>query len=271
MKVMSGVLGDLWHQDLNQSLWTLIAQAWTTIRDEVGDNKARRDEFFNVLFDHLPIPSPATYLEDHGLSVKMNEAGVLTLERLPHPPLVQSLVSAGLVSPTLSAEDLVAFAQCHGYALGYKPDMNASSGTFLGRSVQQRNKSFQVPAYATFPDPKIRVTKNKKRRFELQTRTTASNLRAEINNVHMAESSNEAPADDVTAVSSGRDEFYYGIATFAVNTMLSPKTDTASPLHHVAPEPMVTYTNNTILPNWNPFSLGADPDATLPSFDESFA
>jgi hypothetical protein len=176
MMAMSGVLGDLWRQDLNQSLWALIAQAWTAIRDQVGDVKARRDEFFQVLFDHLPIPSPATYLEDHGLSVKMNEAGVLTLEHLPNPPMVQSLVSAGLISPTLSSEELIVLAQGQGFALDYKPGMNASSATFLGRSVQQRNDQRQVPAYATFPDPRIRVTKNKKRRFELQTRTTESNF-----------------------------------------------------------------------------------------------
>lgn len=192
MKVISAVLGELWRNDLNQPLWALIAQAWTMVRDQVGDVKARRDEFFRILCDHLPIPSPITYLEDHGWNIKMNEEGALGLERLPNPPLVQSLASAGLISSTLSAEELIVLAQDQGYAMDYKPDLNASSGTFLGRSPQQ------LPAYATFPDPKARAAKNKKHRFELRARMegTVANLQADIAHAHMIDDLHTALFDE---------------------------------------------------------------------------
>jgi hypothetical protein len=271
MKSMSGVLGALWHQDENQQLWAIMSQAWTIVRDQVGDgSKARRDEFFLILLQKLPIPSPATYLEDHGWKVNMNEAGFLTLERVPNPPPVQSINAAGT-----SVEELVAYVLDSGFAGGHKVKLNASLATFLGGSTQQDANGapqWQTPAYAKFPDPKIRVAEKKKRRFEMRTIANpkgGARLHSEVQDAHMTYPSNEVRVNEPAVVVNEPNAVNGPFAHFSATSTMQQDAPSAGPSSNISSTSMANYTTPPIEGSYNAFRAGANQHATLPPFDSA--
>jgi len=276
MMSLSPALGKLWKQDANQPLWTLMAKAWTLIRDQVGSVEAPRDEFFKILCPALHIPSPATYLEDHGWKVDLNEAGVAVLMRIPDAPPVQSLVNAGLVDPTLSVHDLISYAKDSGYAVNYKPEHNTTSSTFLGLSSQQDTKQAdhqQVPAHAMVSDHDIRVAEKKKRRAKQQTGNKSSavqSLQAQIAVAHDVNTYNNGPAYEPRFIDEESAQIYDNIAALMIANLTQQDTETARSTSNTVAQPVENPMNDPVMPGWKPFRLGADEDVTLPQFDPAY-
>ncbi|KAF2820003.1 hypothetical protein CC86DRAFT_255634, partial [Ophiobolus disseminans] len=175
MKACSPSLSLLWNQDANQQLWDLMAKAYTIMRDQ---EKLSCKDFMNSVGPALNIPSPATYLEDHGWKFTLLEVDEIQLVRMPDALPVQSLVSAGLVDPAISVDDILRCAQFKGPSSGYKPEQYATS-TFLGHSIQQAPEQAdqrQAPVHTMLSVHDIRVAEKKNRRAKLQTGKRSSTI-----------------------------------------------------------------------------------------------
>nr|Q9Y8D1.1 RecName: Full=Mating-type protein MAT-1 [Curvularia cymbopogonis]AAD33445.1 mating type protein MAT-1 [Curvularia cymbopogonis] len=131
MKKLSNLISLLWDRDPNKSLWSLMAKAWSNIRDQVGKDQAPLDEFFDIICSHLKLPDPASYLDLHGWILIVNDQG--------DPTLVESIdsksasVGSSHIDLALSVEDIIAFVRNAGYAPTYIPNDNITSPTFLGQ------------------------------------------------------------------------------------------------------------------------------------------
>ncbi|USP82654.1 Mating-type protein MAT-1 [Curvularia clavata] len=133
MKKLSNLISLLWDRDPNKSLWSLMARAWSNIRDQVGKDQAPLDAFFNLICPHLKLPDPASYLDLHGWILVVNQEG--------DPTLVESIdsksasVGSSYIDLALSVEDIITFVRKAGYAPAYIPITNDTSPTFLGQSA----------------------------------------------------------------------------------------------------------------------------------------
>jgi hypothetical protein len=174
MKTLSNLLGQMWEADPNKSIWSLITKAWSTIRDQIGKDEAPLDQFLRIVCPQLNIASPETYLDLQRWNLSINEAGVPVLSRDCETP--PSSFTTGLGNMTLSVEEIIALSQDSGYAQGYKPELNASTPTFLGRPPNQGTEkntqaNASTQAGATVPD--YRVAARNKRRAKRQSATQA--------------------------------------------------------------------------------------------------
>nr|Q9Y8C7.1 RecName: Full=Mating-type protein MAT-1 [Curvularia ellisii]AAD33449.1 mating type protein MAT-1 [Curvularia ellisii] len=139
MKKLSNLISLLWEGDPNKSLWSLMAKAWSNIRDQVGKDQAPLDEFFGIICPHLELPDPAYYLDLHGWSLGVNQEGDPTLLRIIDSK--PASIGIGHINLALSVEDIITFVQKAGFAPTYTPDANDTSPTFLGQSL---SSTFEV-------------------------------------------------------------------------------------------------------------------------------
>jgi hypothetical protein len=135
MKKISFYMGQLWEQEPDKPLWTLMAKAWSAIRDQVGKANAPLDEFFEIVCTHLNILPPQFYLEGQGWKVEYDGDGMPTLTHDPTSSLSASL-GYGFKGDTLSMEEITSVCLDRGYGIGYVSDENAASPTFLGYNIQ---------------------------------------------------------------------------------------------------------------------------------------
>jgi hypothetical protein len=159
MKKLSTLLSQLWEADPNKPLWSLMAKAWSAMRDQLGKANVPLDKFFDIICPRLNLPSPDTYLEDQGwkLHVHQGESPILSRDLSVQP---SASFGAGIGDMTLSVEDITSICQTAGYAQYYMSDRNTTSSTFLGRSVEQQARASGQEA---------RVTQRNKRRNKRET------------------------------------------------------------------------------------------------------
>ncbi|KAH9866459.1 hypothetical protein IAQ61_008464 [Plenodomus lingam] len=136
MKLLSQPIGMIWEVDPNKSLWSLMAKAWSLIRDQIGKNNAPLDEFFAIVCPILNIPSRETYLEYHGWTLTIDKEGAPTLSR--NDAFEVTPVRSQATETPLSVDDIINFAKAGGYALGYVADANTVSATFLSHQARER-------------------------------------------------------------------------------------------------------------------------------------
>nr|AML61199.1 mating type protein MAT-1 [Curvularia lunata] len=138
MKKLSNLISLLWDADPNKSLWSLMAKAWSNIRDQVGKDQAPLDEFFGLICPHLELPDPASYLDLHGWTLVVNQEGDPTLIR----NMDSKFASAGIghIDLALSVEDIITFVQKAGFALDYVHNPDDTSPTFLGELINSPSK-----------------------------------------------------------------------------------------------------------------------------------
>jgi hypothetical protein len=173
MKKLSYLLGQLWEVDPNKPLWSLMAKAWSEMRDQCGKANVPLDEFFDIICPRLNLPSPDTYLEDQGWKIDLTQGESPILSR---DQSVQPSASFGtrFGDMTLSVEDITSICQTAGYALDYKPDRNTTSPTFLGRSVEHATQKTSQQGAEHGQD--ARVTKRNKRRSNRETARQCSSV-----------------------------------------------------------------------------------------------
>ncbi|KAH9868249.1 CDK-activating kinase assembly factor mat1 [Plenodomus biglobosus] len=141
MKLLSQPIGMIWEADPNKSLWSLMAKAWSTIRDQIGKDNAPLDQFFGIVCPFLNMPTQETYLELHGWTLTVNKEGVPSLSR--DESFEPAPVRSEATETPLSVEDIITYAKNKGYAADYVTDPNAASATFLSvheSRVRARNK-----------------------------------------------------------------------------------------------------------------------------------
>ena len=246
MKKLSGLIGALRDCDPNKSLWSLMTKAWSTIRDQVGKDKAPLDHFFSIICPYLNIPSPEEYLQRLGWNFFIDRNGAPAISRdqddLPHPSEV------GAEATALSVEDIIDYCQDMGYAQGYVADQNLASSTFLGHTASMRQ----------------RLAVKKQRRAQRQV-ARDTGMAAEVQEQWL----NAAIADGFR-IPDNRNEMH----SFArecdsadqafYNNLESALTDQEM----ITDDDAVKQSQDTAFNfNEDPFRVGANHGATLPVFD----
>jgi hypothetical protein len=251
MKKLSHPIGQLWEYEPDKPVWTLMTKAWSVIRDQVGKDNAPLDQFFQIVCAHLNILTPEKYLEGRGWTVEFTEEGMPTLSRDSATASTAS-ISNNFSGMTLSVEDIIKVCQSAGYANNYVPDQNATSPTFLGRSVQD-----------------MRQAARNKRRVKRQTAKESGAAAALKQDIRFT--------DEVLTASLPQElerpeqtQFYQGLSELLSSYNTNVPVDAAGYSNNstVAPTAPVMNNSNTPVPTFmNAFRLGADSDATLPPFD----
>jgi hypothetical protein len=287
MKKLSNLLGQLWEADPNKSLWSLMAKAWSAMRDQLGKANVPLDKFFDIICPRLNLPSPDTYLQDQGwkLDVNSGESPILSRDYSVQP---SASFSAGIGDMPLSVEDITSICQTAGYAQYYMPDLNTTSSTFLGRSVEQQ---------AAASGQGARVTKRNNRRNKRETARQSGAmpmLREQIGNAHGIDTGSPSRAIEPSGTVAESTQFYNQLASLLSNGMAQDQNQTNQlpvqdqnhtdqfPFQHQNQIGQHPDQGNTAIfaasdaslhvsTHWNAFRLGADENATLPPFDLSNA
>jgi hypothetical protein len=274
MKTLSNLLGQLWEQDPNKTLWSLMAKAWSAMRDQIGKKKVPLDQFFQIICPYLNILSPDTYLERHGWNFKINEEGTPTLSHNPTSRSSESS-SVGFTDTTLSVEDIISVCQSMGYAQDYIPDHSATSPTFLAGSTLQsvENMSQQqlsTPAKGSVQN--MRVTARNKRRAKRQTARESGGMPAleqQIINAHDVATDSMHQEDDRRGIELDTNEFYQHFTAMLAEHNAQGQTQIFGQPSDTASALATTNSSLPVMTDFGAFRLGADENATLPPFGAS--
>lgn len=290
MKKLSYLVGLLWEADPNKVLWSLIAKAWSTIRDQIGKDRAPLDQFYAIICPHLNIPGPETYLLVLGWSVSVNEEGDPTISR--DGSSMSPCVGIAVADIALSVEDIIAYVQSMGYANSYVANANNASATFLGHSVNftGQKSNFALAATSTAAmstDPRI-IAKQKRRakRDFARVYGDRAGLERDILNAHRHEAARAGEPLPERYPTPGPPDYgpnpFYDQLTGAFDGQVldvqdnpdlfaeAALIDATSVSDDIHPEVMEDIAlNTTFYPtDFDAFRPGADEDATLSAFDD---
>ncbi|KAJ9665861.1 hypothetical protein H2201_003985 [Coniosporium apollinis] len=112
-KAISGLMTKMWKEDPFKAKWTVLAAAYSAIRDNVDKSDAPLDEFLRISAPYIGIIEPGAYLELLGWKTTKLEGDVGALVRVFTPDL--NSFDASLRTSNLSVEDLAD----HCYEVGY--------------------------------------------------------------------------------------------------------------------------------------------------------
>jgi hypothetical protein len=259
----SGPISKMWNEDPNQSVWALIARAWSMIRDQLSERslpQAPLQEFVNVICPYLNIPSPAIYMEGMGWELDVDAEGSPSLTRV-FTTTAESF-DVGVQNATLSVQDIISYCQSVGFAQDYVFDTTVASSTFFAHSAdtttgKNRTKRTTIPTLGCLRNERV-AGRNKRRNKRQNIRNTdiALAMQRQIATTHITELSTPMLEDIVPAYNGPlRDDgqFYQDLTAFLLSNFPQPIFDTA------------TITNETSV-DTGAFRAGADEHVTLPSW-----
>jgi hypothetical protein len=266
MKLISGPISVIWEFDPNKSLWSLIAKAWSTIRDQVGKDNAPLHKFFGIVCPYLNIPSPQEYLQRLGWNLVINEKGVPTIERDPFAPL--RACDVGAETAALSVEDLIGYCQSSGYAPQYVHDQDLTSSTFLGHNLSMTASAAKRLAAKKKRRAQRKIGRDTGFAADLQDQMLHANTFdspkiAQDGNVHHILDERDT-ADDLDDENALNAFLHEQLASAFPGAMTSFSSDATVYSQDTAASTSYDASNSANL-NWNgnPFRAGADPLATL--------
>jgi hypothetical protein len=264
MKKLSNLVGQLWEKDPNKSIWSLLAKAWSTMRDQIGKDNVPLDHFFHIICPYLNIPSPDTYLELQGWNLEINAEGSPTLSRDPDSESIAS-PSAGFIDTTLSVEDIISVCQTMGYAQDYVPGPNTTSPTFLARSTRGSVQDLRVAAR----------NKRREKRKTARESSAAMALRQEVENAHNVFSDSSFHHDDQNATGGVSTDFHNRLTELLTDPHAINNIVAQGQLHgYIAPSQTAASRQQQLSglymqADYSAFRTGADENATLPPFGAS--
>nr|APB08864.1 mating type protein [Neofusicoccum vitifusiforme]APB08865.1 mating type protein [Neofusicoccum vitifusiforme] len=113
-KNRSGFVRTLWEVEMTKAKWTILAKAYSNIRDEVGTENAPMDKFLNIACPHIGIVARDTYLHTFGWELISDESGSRLARRsVPDP----ASFPQGFLTTNVSTEDMIGFVRASGYGL----------------------------------------------------------------------------------------------------------------------------------------------------------
>ena len=262
----SGPISMMWKQDPNESVWILIAKAWSMIRDQLSEHSlppASLQEFVNIICPYLNIPSPAVYMEGMGWEFKVSADGSQTLTRI-FTTTAESF-DVGVQNATLSVQDIISYCQSVGYAQDYVPGTTVASSTFLARSANtttgtNTSKRTTLPILGCLRNERI-AGRNKRRNKRQNIRNTgiAPAMQRQIATTHITEQpvpmlEDVVPAYDGPAYDDG--QFYDELTTFLMTNCPQPGINEAA-------------ITDEMFADTGAFRAGADEYAILPPWDST--
>ncbi|KAJ4983497.1 hypothetical protein SVAN01_11012 [Stagonosporopsis vannaccii] len=275
MKKISNLMGIMWEADPNKSMWSLLAKAWSTIRDQIGKDKAPLDQFLRLLSSHLNLPSPELYLDYCGWELKVNAEGNPILLKGTSQSL--NATSAGIAGMALSVEDIMKYCQVMGYATEFTPGPETHSPTFLAQSRNDKSATAKSQTHFASSAHEARIELRDKRRAKKQNVRANATAQALQQQITYAHNMTEPDVHDQDAAFFGLSEsmeFYdelAGILTDHLGRNQQGIADTSSNFAGASSD--LVASGGPIPTDWTDsgaFRLGADEEATLPSFDPAY-
>ncbi|KAL4987050.1 mating-type protein MAT alpha 1-domain-containing protein [Aspergillus falconensis] len=108
-KSKSGILRFLWQNDPFKAKWTILAKAYSIIRDE-HDDEVSLESFLTLNAELIGVIQPDRYLDAMGWELTLNDQQQYTMARVKSPVAMEAQLSAHF-----SVDDLIK----HCYATGY--------------------------------------------------------------------------------------------------------------------------------------------------------
>ncbi|OAL57031.1 MAT1-1-1 mating-type protein [Pyrenochaeta sp. DS3sAY3a] len=263
MKKISNLMGVMWEKDQNKPLWSLLAKAWSTIRDQIGKEKAPLAQFLSIICPQVKMIPPEEYLERCGWHLYMDETNTPALFQELNPDL--QTFSAEFADSTLSVEDIINYCQSTGYAQEYVADTTTTSSTFLAPAT---NASIHEERVAARNKRRARRQNNRQNGIRLELHDEIAKAHA-VADAGLATTPYDIPA--VAAMENEHDIFYHHLSEIvAAGNMGEPHEISAGvPSEFVHDEHLLP--SGTPPLHWDDldaaFRDGADEDATLPSFE----
>lgn len=118
-KDISGFLTFLWQTDPFKAKWSILAKAYSVIRDHEGKEKAPLDGFLSINANFIGIIEPGSYLVMLGWQIAADGDGQIVLRR-EFEVNVNSL-DVHLLTTNASVNDVVRNSYLHGYITGAGP------------------------------------------------------------------------------------------------------------------------------------------------------
>jgi len=118
-KDISGFLTFLWQTDPFKAKWSILAKAYSVIRDHEGKEKAPLDGFLSINANFIGIIDPGSYLVMLGWQIAADGDGQIVLRR-EFEVNVNSL-DVHLLTTNASVNDVVCNSYLHGYIVGGRP------------------------------------------------------------------------------------------------------------------------------------------------------
>lgn len=123
-KDISTILQNLWRLDPFKAKWTILAKAFSVIRDDKGKKNASLDTFLAISAPFVDIVQPTNYLAIMGfqLTIVNNQA---TLSQQPNYSI--NTINHRLLTTTRSVSDVVDNCCSHGYFTEIRTDAGPSN------------------------------------------------------------------------------------------------------------------------------------------------
>lgn len=281
MKKVSNLMGVMWEEDPNKSLWSLMAKAWSIIRDQVGKDNAPLNQFFQIMCPCLSIPPPEVYLEFCGWTLGIDKDGNPAVSKpasqRPKP------LGTGIAAMGISVDDIIKRCQYVGYAQGLTISTETKSPTFLaqpGNATSPPVIPQTQPAVPTFETRLAARNDRRARRGTARDTGVAADLRQQVTNAH---NMHVADPDDYVS-DSGDDEpmqIHSDLARVLANHHMGQTLQeiTGEPFgllaagqaqHDIAGESFDFLAAGdpimTDWTDWDAYRLSADENASLPNF-----
>ncbi|KAL4922172.1 mating-type protein MAT alpha 1-domain-containing protein [Aspergillus aurantiobrunneus] len=139
-KSRSGILRFLWQNDPFKAKWTILAKAYSIIRDE-HDTQVSLVSFLALNAELIGILEPDRYLDTMGWELTLNDQQQYTMARIKSPVATEAQLSTNC-----SVDDLIK----HCYATGYVTEDKPKKGT----------QTCHAPVMAFATQPTLVVHKN---------------------------------------------------------------------------------------------------------------
>ncbi|KAL4744998.1 hypothetical protein BDW72DRAFT_211883 [Aspergillus terricola var. indicus] len=132
-KSKSGILRFLWQNDPFKAKWTILAKAYSIIRDK-HDDEVSLESFLTLNAELIGVTQPDRYLDAMGWELTLNDQQQYTMARVKNPVATEAQLSTHF-----SVDDLIK----HCYATGYVTEDK--------RKKEIRGHNAPVMAFATQP------------------------------------------------------------------------------------------------------------------------
>nr|APB08862.1 mating type protein [Neofusicoccum eucalyptorum] len=159
-KDRSGFVRTLWEVEMTKAKWTILAKAYSYIRDEVGTENAPMDKFLNIACPHIGIIARDTYLHTFGWELISDESGSCLVRRCVPDP---ASFPQDFLTTNVSAEDMVGFVRASGYGLprntpatvpgNASASISNTAGSHLAMAAQPINQVAQSVHQVAHPAP----------------------------------------------------------------------------------------------------------------------
>lgn len=153
-KNTSGLLKIMWDQDPFKAKWSIIARAYTNIRDQVGKANAPIEAFFSIVCPRMGIIGVDDYFARMEWVAETNEGGSVFLFQKSHPDL-QSFPSE-IMSSNMTEKDVVHFCAFQKYLS--QTDALAITGLTTARRGPTVTQASQQGLLASSPALQIKAS-----------------------------------------------------------------------------------------------------------------